>query len=53
MLNSLPDPTADGHHDHDTWTYMTAAEVRGGMDGMLVDFVVLLIPAMILNTYDI
>jgi len=33
LLDPLSNPNADVSHDHDTWSYMTAAEIRGGMDG--------------------
>ena len=32
-MDPLQDPTADVSHAHDTWSYMTAAEIRGGVDG--------------------
>jgi hypothetical protein len=36
ILTPLPNPTTDVHHDHDTWTYLTAAEIRGGIDGLVL-----------------
>ena len=33
IMDALSDPAADVSHAHDTWSYMTAAEIRGGVDG--------------------
>ncbi|CAG7726381.1 unnamed protein product, partial [Allacma fusca] len=36
VLEALSNPDLDVSHAHDSWTYMTAAEIRGGVDGLVL-----------------
>lgn len=39
ILNEHTDPTKEIYRDSNAWTYLTEAEIRGGVDGNLAFFI--------------